>query len=463
MDVARETLVARLLERFDEFKSYEQLNSSAVDSKWREILTFETNSAQQRSIAKVRAGYTKQLDRCDAVIHRLFQWIRDGESQYQFAVRAHKRNLELLSNLTHRRLNHAFDRFNTVLDGLKTEFNTNRTAALSGYRRHVGEVRDITCAIEHEYERNSLDLDDGFRAEKEALVQRSQEATSALRTHLTEETNRSLEAQKRADDQFKGKSEGKTQQYLQMAAKDRQQKQQMKQQELQILSNAATIAHWRRKIKNNERESREGNERLRQEKDNLSLHFRELKATMAHFRSIEARKLAEISVAFDSAITTLTEKLKLAEKILRYAEVARKLETEREQVLPFPKAMSETDPEMMSQIQQFKLQLKGDRKYAAESDLFERFYRRFNAALLQKLALQREKEALAHYNSRLRNMLKKYVSGMGVSATLTDQPNTLFIVNQNTNAPMRKVEQDTIPQIDAGLTVAAIQLHGYTS
>jgi hypothetical protein len=463
MDLARESLVARLLERFDEFKNFEQLNNSAVDSKWRDILTSEANSVQLASIAKIRANYTKQLDRCDAVIQRLFQWIRDGESQYQFSVRAHKRNLELFSNLTHRRLDQAFDRFRGVLDGLKREFNANRSAALSGYRCHVAEVRDITCAIEHGYQLSSDNLDERFRAVRDGLMQRLQEATSALRTHLTEETNKSLEAQKRADDQFKGKSEGKTQQYLQMAAKDREQKRQMKQQEVQITNNAATIAHWRRKLRNNERESRDGNERLRQEKESLSLHFRELKATMAHFRSIEGRKLAEISVAFDSAINALTDKLKLAEKILKYAEVGRKLETEREQVLPFPKAMSETDPEMISQIQQFKIQVRGDPKYLAESDLFDRFYRRFNNALLQKLALQREKEALAHYNLRLRNMLKKYIGGMGVSATTIDKPNTLFIVNQITNAPMRKVEQGTIPQIDAAMIIASVQLQGHPS
>jgi hypothetical protein len=66
------------------------------------ILTEQTTGQQQTQIAKVRAGYTKQLDRCDAVIHRLLQWIHDGETQYQFALRAQKHNLELLSNLANR-------------------------------------------------------------------------------------------------------------------------------------------------------------------------------------------------------------------------------------------------------------------------------------------------------------------------------------------------------------------------
>jgi hypothetical protein len=461
MDLQQEARIAVLQQKFDEFKQFEQANNAAVDAKWRGILTEETNSEQRAAIAKVRAGYTKQLDRCDAVIHRLLQWLSDGEGQYQFALRAQKHNLGSLSNLANRRIGTAFDRFTNSIETLRTEFNNNRGTALSQYRRHVAEVRDITAAIEHEYDVKGTGMDERYRADRESLQQKAQELISTLRTHLTDETNKSLEAQKNADDSFKNKSEGKTQQYKQMAAKDMERKRKMKLQEEKIIRLAAQISHWRRKIRNNERESQEANDRLKQEKENLSLHFRELKATMAQFRVLENRKLAEISVAYDNAIKGLEEKLKLAEKILKYAEVTRKLETEREQVLPFTQPMSETDPEMANQVQQFKLQLKGDPKYVAESDLFDRFYRRFNSVLLQKLTLQREKEGLLQHNVRLKNMMKRYMGGMGVSQSIMTKPNTLFIVNQSTNAPMRRVQQDGIPIVDANLTVAANQLQGY--
>jgi hypothetical protein len=268
-----------------------------------------------------------------------------------------------------------------------------------------------------------------------------------------EETNKVIEANKAAHDSFKSKSEGKMQQFHQMLEKHKKRQRLMKLNEEEIVKKAAEISHWRRKIKNNERESKESNDRLRTEKENLSLHFRELKATMAQFRVAENRKLAEISVAFENAIKRMSEQLKLAEKILKYAEMTRKMETEREEVMPFPKSIVETDPEIMRQMQQFKLQLKGDSKYVAESDLFDRFYRRFNKVLLEKLSLQRERESLLQHNSRLKSMMRKYMGGMGISQDLQNRPNTLFIVNQNTNAPLRRVDQDRIPKIDAKQTV----------
>ncbi|OHT00608.1 hypothetical protein TRFO_32727 [Tritrichomonas foetus] len=321
------------------------------------------------------------------------------------------------------------------------------------YNVHIAEYRDITNAIEHEYSHTKTEMDSKFRTEKESLQMKNQEAISALRAHIMEETNRVITEIQKRQEKFKEESDGRMMQFQQMYEKHKKRQRTMKANEEEIIKKAAEISHWRRKIKNNERESKEANDRLRTEKENLSQHFRQLKDTMAQFRATEARKLAEISVAYEDAINTVTDKLKLAEKILKYAEMTRKLETEREQVLPFPKSIVETDPEIMRQMQQFKLQLKGDSKYVAESDMFDKFYRRFNKILLEKLSLQREREALLQHNTRLKNMLKKYMGGMAVSKDLMDRPNTLFIVNQNTNAPLRKVDQDAIPKIDAAITI----------
>ena len=453
MDIEKQNRLNALLAKYQEIKKYEQLNNNAVDDKWRSILCTEKNQQQKDSIQKIRADYTKQLDRCDSVINRLIQWLNDGESQYQFALRAHKRNLELLTALSNKRLDNELDRFNAQLKIVTDEYNTHRKKSLDIYNSHIAEYKDITNAIEHEYSAQKADMDSKFRTEKESLQMKNQEAISALRAHILEETTRVITEIQRRNEKFKEDSDGRMMQFQQMYEKHKKRQKVMKANEEEILKKAAEISHWRRKIKNNARESKEANDRLRTEKENLSQHFRQLKDTMAQFRTNEARKLAEISVAFEDAINNLTEKLKLAERILKYAEMTRKLETEKEQVLPFTKSLCETDPEFVRQMQQFKSQLKGDSKYVAESDMFDKFYRRFNKVLLDKLSLQREREALLQTNNRLKSMLKKYMSGMAVSKDLMNKPNTLFIVNQNTNAPLRKVDQEAIPKIDAQMTL----------
>lgn len=462
MDLLRQRRIAAFTKRFQEFKQSEQLNTAAVDSKWRDILSTAKVAQQREDVAKIRARYTKQLDRCDAVISRLQQWLTEGESQYQFSLRSHKQNVAVFVALARSRLENEQRQWDTSVQAVVDEYESNRRRTLAEYNRHVAEVRDIMNAIEYEYDQRNKEMAAKTRAEEDSLKMKNQELISSLKMHLMSETNDVIEASKKAFDNFKQATEGKMQQFNAMFEKHKKRQKEMKLNEETIIRKAAEIAHWRRKIRSNERESKEANDRLRQEKENLSLHFRELKEIMAKFRRTEAAKLAEISVAFEDIHNDLTKKLSLAEKILKYAEMTRELETEKEQVLPFPPSVTETDPEIQRQMRQFKLQLKGDSKFVEESDLFDKFYRRFNKVLLDKMSLQREKAALAEHNHRLKLMVKRYMGGTGITTDLMERPNTLFIVNQETNAPKRKFESDDpIPVIEAALTLEANKLQGY--
>ncbi|MGH0149619.1 UNVERIFIED_CONTAM: hypothetical protein FKN15_061573 [Acipenser sinensis] len=69
----------------------------------------------------------------------------------------------------------------------------------------------------------------------------------------------------------------------------------------------------------------------------------------------------------------------------------------------------------------------------------ERFWQRYNKALLEQLALEREKAVLARENAQLRQLLKQYLDGISVSDDTLGQLNPLFIVNQRTNARLPAV------------------------
>lgn len=56
---------------------------------------------------------------------------------------------------------------------------------------------------------------------------------------------------------------------------------------------------------------------------------------MQQFREDEERRLGNLTTNSKRCMDKLTEMQKLAEKILKTAELCRKLETEKEKVLPF--------------------------------------------------------------------------------------------------------------------------------
>lgn len=76
---------------------------------------------------------------------------------------------------------------------------------------------------------------------------------------------------------------------------------------------------------------------------------------MSEFREEEERRLTELVNNSGNAVEKLKEYLALGEKILKTAELCRRLETEKEKVLPFYESTvdeSEISEEMRNQFQE---------------------------------------------------------------------------------------------------------------
>ena len=78
-----------------------------------------------------------------------------------------------------------------------------------------------------------------------------------------------------------------------------------------------------------------------------------------------------------------------------------------------------------------------DGKPVKEWNYLDRFYRRYNKVLLDKLAIAKEKERLERENHDLQAILKQYLDGISVNEDVMRGPNPLLVVNGrvNLNAP----------------------------
>jgi hypothetical protein len=72
-----------------------------------------------------------------------------------------------------------------------------------------------------------------------------------------------------------------------------------------------------------------------EEKMSIRNHYDNLKAKMTRQREDKEKHLGQLSLSALNCIETLNGYKKLGEKILKTAELCRKLETEKEKVLPF--------------------------------------------------------------------------------------------------------------------------------
>ncbi|CAM9734029.1 unnamed protein product, partial [Pylaiella littoralis] len=168
----------------------------------------------------------------------------------------------------------------------------------------------------------------------------------------------------------------------------------------------------------------------------------------------------------------LQEQLKVANQILTLAELARKAETEQEKarradrrrkkrdVLPFYVSANTNEVEEEAErilkaerdLAGGKRKLRGEREEEASvpSPLqssawgkhgqpvprwnhLDNFHKRYNKALLDKLAIEREQARLESENRDLQSIVKQYLDGISVPEDAVSAPNPLLVVNGRIN------------------------------
>eukprot|EP01006_Ploeotia_vitrea_P030771 TRINITY_DN63110_c0_g1_i1.p1 TRINITY_DN63110_c0_g1~~TRINITY_DN63110_c0_g1_i1.p1 ORF type:complete len:108 (+),score=0.22 TRINITY_DN63110_c0_g1_i1:983-1306(+) len=107
---------------------------------------------------------------------------------------------------------------------------------------------------------------------------------------------------------------------------------------------------------------------------------------MQKFREEESRRLKELTNNSRNAVIKLKEYCALGDKILKTAELCRRLETEKEKVLPFFES-SVDDAEIPEQLKEDFDEL--SKEDAQEYAYLSNFYKRFNKVLLDKLAIEK--------------------------------------------------------------------------
>uniref|UniRef100_A0A8B9IU24 Coiled-coil domain-containing protein 65 n=1 Tax=Amazona collaria TaxID=241587 RepID=A0A8B9IU24_9PSIT len=171
--------------------------------------------------------------------------------------------------------------------------------------------------------------------------------------------------------------------------------------------------------------------------------------------------LLRLTLQSGAALKALAQVMEKAQRILRLAEICRRMETEEEKVLPFyPSSLNEEEEEDAQQV----LQETPEEPLAwAVQDYvgLERFWQRFNKAKLEEQALERQRAALSRRNRRLRDLLRQYLAGISITQEVLSEPNPLLAVQHKSCIPR------VLPYIGGGCAAhpkTRLQpIHGSTS
>jgi len=185
---------------------------------------------------------------------------------------------------------------------------------------------------------------------------------------------------------------------------------------------------------------------------------------MNQYHAGQEARLLDITKTVRKAKAKLQERQALAERILMQAEMARKLETEREKVVPFyTSSVEELDQssEVQSELLTAKEEAGGNS--VDEWNYLDNFWKRYNKVLLDKLQIEKEHERLTKENGDLQSILKQYIDGISVNEDVMNGMNPLMVVNGrvNMNKPQPLGPDANIPVLEGNHLVETNRTGAY--
>lgn len=231
----------------------------------------------------------------------------------------------------------------------------------------------------------------------------------------------------------------------------------MKQKKIRALKKE--VHKWRVRLTNTKRDEEEKNSNLQGERDAMRNYFQVLKEKMEARHAASQARLADLSKRFQGTQNQLADNLRLAERILQQAEDAREQENNEELIIP--QAIDTDHKEYQARLPEEKLEeLSNIRKNLGESgaileiedgnsggpggdpqlpevSYLDKFFRKYNDAMIQTLMVEAERDRLRNENQTLRNLAQQFLEGTTLSENTVRQPNPLLVINgaDNVDAP----------------------------
>ena len=196
------------------------------------------------------------------------------------------------------------------------------------------------------------------------------------------------------------------------------------------------------KIKQNNEDWEQKNESLKHEKEKIMNSYRVLKIKLIEFRNMQHEKLKKLVKNSWECETKLKNYIKLAEKILKLAEISRRLEIDKEKILPYYEN-SEVEREDDNMVE-FKLEdIKGvDPMIYEEIESLQNFWKRYNKVKLDVIAIKKQKEEVEKQNEILKNYLQQYYDGFHVNNVVMTNENPLLKIDKMTPNPKYYVVEE---------------------
>lgn len=275
------------------------------------------------------------MDAKDAILQMLDRDLDEAEEQYQMALRNHLIHIDDLIQLQNSRLRGLHEEFENDVKMIKSEYDREREDIERNHYMETRELREMILTIEEEENAKLKEMQDYHDAQREETKNKNDEELESMKHVLIKQIEKLDKEFEVHFNKYVADTETKALTYRTLLENNKTSAQAIGAYQDSINKHKLENTFWSLKRAQNKRECTERNEALQKELRKMSDHYRSLKKKMAYQREDKEKHLGSISLDSLNCTQKLKEYQSLGEKILKTAELCRKLETEKEKVLPF--------------------------------------------------------------------------------------------------------------------------------
>ncbi|XP_075593659.1 dynein regulatory complex subunit 2 [Balearica regulorum gibbericeps] len=436
------------------------LNLHKLSTQWRAVLRETKDKELRQDIEILSQTFARVMDCKDSVIEAstgLAGWgrrqgppmtppppqppqslttdLEEAEEQHAQALRSHLHNIDRLLQLQRCRLTCLEEGYGAQLEALKTEFEAERRTILEQHERESCYLRDVALAAEQNYTKNDHEAMLNFQSTRDDIKNKSLQEKQYSRMQLGRKAEALWEQFQRAMQSYTEATEHQKIAFEALKQKDKKSSREIETQAKKLQKLQDSVAATKGQITAHLRESEQQNRRAREEKERVLRQLQELKRDMNQARAKARDSLARLTMQSSAALKALVRVVEKAQRILRLAEMCRRLETEEEKVLPFyPSSLVEGEQREARQVLE-EMPVEPLAQAMWDYVGLERFWQRFSKVKLEEQALEWERAALSQRNRHLRELLRQYLAGISVSQEVLEEPNPLLAIKHKSCVP----------------------------
>ena len=439
-----------LKEKLEQEERNTRKSLKAINAQFRVIMRQAKAEELKKEIEILRQTFERQLDFKEDLVKAYVLDLQEAEEQEAVAVRSHVQQVDRLVDFQGELSEQLHAEFGAELDEIKAEFHAERDMVLKHHEKELTDLRDVLFALQTHYNDENSEAMSEFNSKRDDVRTRNLEARSTLKANLEGQVAGLWEQFSAALKHYETSTADKRSKFERLRERDQQSAATISSQLRRLTRLQDEIADVKARLADNAKNSQQRNKDLLKEKDSVRAHFQALKQQMNQARAQARRDLTKMTVEADECQKDLEKRVALGERIIKRAEMCRKLETEAEKVLPFyEETVSQSEVETLGgeplpppveavpvEDGDHSTMYTEERRLVAGHAVLDSFWKRYNKVMLDKLAVEKERDAREQTNLQLRAVLKQYLDGIAVNEEVLAQANSLFVINGRTNAPL---------------------------